>query len=154
RSASSGDRRSLQAPLDDRTVLPLDQTAPEDQEVHGAVGESDPHPGVQRVDRLSAVAPGPCGTNRPRQHGPVRPRGARQSPRTALACRYRLRPHRAATPTAKAGETADRLSSKAAGAAALWEYLRGRGMPEILTGQPWVEPGHDVPGVAFSRNKN
>ena len=46
------DRRSLQAPLGDRTLFPVGQTNSQDQKVPRRIGECDPHPDRCRPHRL------------------------------------------------------------------------------------------------------
>ena len=53
-----GDRRSLQAALGHRAVLPLDQTDPQDHPLRRHLRERRAHPDRRRTDRLPAAAPG------------------------------------------------------------------------------------------------
>ena len=56
---AAGDRRSLQAPLGDRAVLPLGQADAEDHPLPRPLRERHPHPDRRRPDRLPAAAAGP-----------------------------------------------------------------------------------------------
>jgi hypothetical protein len=73
------DRRALQAPLGDRTVLPLDQAEPQDPPLSRHQQKRRAHPDRRRPDRLSAAAHGSGSATHDRQPTRLRPARARQS---------------------------------------------------------------------------
>ena len=62
-----GDRRSLQAPLGHRAVLPLGQADPQDHPLPRHLRECRAHPDRRRADRLPAAAPRPGHAEQPSQ---------------------------------------------------------------------------------------